>query len=234
MTAVQFMNISKKIKSGRIATLTVAVAMSAFVFGMSTSTAYADIDSSLEQTKKVVEDIAIGEDETVKVEAPAFKTSVNELVRNISVAVGEYRKNSSKENEQALRALLNQSYDINMMNDSQRLTYYEARKGEYLERWSEDIEDGVMPTFVEVYSAIDPTSDERESVKNAVNKYWTDKTEENRIEAMETIEVYYNAFLDCLKAEIADEKEHRQENIDKAIEYFASEGNQISVVQYNK
>lgn len=144
------------------------------------------------------------------------------LSENTKKAIADYKKKPTEENKQALFDALNESYDWVIQNKKNNLEIYKQQRTDKINCWLKSIINGDMPPFMSL-STDNNKGEWRQAVADAVEVYRAESNNVNKELVKQSLENYYDAFLNEQEEHIIDTENERETRIATSLAYFTSE-----------
>ncbi len=144
------------------------------------------------------------------------------LSDNTKKAIADYKKNPTEENKQAILNALNETYDWVIENKKNNLEKYTQERENKISLWMRAVLNGNMPPFMSL-STDNNKGEEREAVGNAIAIYRANMCAETKQMVKDSLENYYDVFLQEQQEHIIDTENTRETRIQTALLYFTSD-----------
>ncbi len=144
-------------------------------------------------------------------------------------AITAYKRNPCEETAQVLYDALNDAYDQVIATKWENLGIHTEAREDRINAWMHTVMNGEQPPFVSLEME-DDKGGEREAASEAVEAYFENPTIQNRELVRQALNAYYDAFLTEQEAHAQETQDLKEERIAAMFERFISDSFQPQLI----
>jgi len=144
------------------------------------------------------------------------------LAENTKKAIAEYKRHPSEENRAKLLKVMHENYDAIIQLKKDNLAERVRDREQNINRWMRAIRSGDVPPFMKLNTE-NHKGNERRAVADAVEAYRKNPSRQSENAVRESLNVYYDAFLDEQEKHVKDTEEAREMRMRTSLTRFTSD-----------